>query len=73
MNDTVIESLPLYPEERKCRAPTTRRVLDLFDNVERHELKTSRSKSPTVFVTELSDLQKTVLQLLQVSENDYEV
>ena len=73
MKDNAIESLPLYPEERKCRAPTTRRVLDLFDNVERHELKTSRSKSPTVFVTELSDLQKTVLQLLQVSENDYEV
>ena len=30
------ESLPLYPESRPCRRPTTRRVLDAFDAIQRH-------------------------------------
>ena len=33
-----IESLPLYPEGRACRRPTARRVIDLFEDVQRHEL-----------------------------------
>ena len=31
-----ITSLPLYPEGRKCRRPTARRVIDLFEDVQRH-------------------------------------
>ena len=33
-----VESLPLYPEGRACRRPTARRVIDLFEDVQRHEL-----------------------------------
>ena len=33
-----VESLPLYPEGRACRWPTARRVLDLFEPVQRHTL-----------------------------------
>ena len=33
-----IESLPLYPEGRACRRPTARKVIDLFEDVQRHEL-----------------------------------
>lgn len=73
MKNNGVESLPLYPEDRKCKAPTTRRVLDYFDNIERHELRTSKSKEPTIFTTELSELQSTILELLQVSEEDYSV
>ena len=33
-----IDSLPLYPEGRACRRPTARKVIDLFEDVQRHEL-----------------------------------
>jgi transposase len=41
MTDAQLESLPLYPEGRKCRAPTARRVLDLFEPIQRHELSST--------------------------------
>ena len=37
-----IESLPLYPEGRACRRPTARKVIDLFEDVQRHELSAGR-------------------------------
>ena len=37
-----IESLPLYPEGRACRQPTARKVIDLFEDVQRHELSAGR-------------------------------
>src|SRR4051794_14101341 len=33
-----VESLPLYPEGRACSRPTARRVIDSFEDVQRHEL-----------------------------------
>ncbi len=35
-----IESLPLYPEGGACRRPTARRVIDVFEEVQHHELST---------------------------------
>jgi transposase len=67
-----VESLPLYHEERNCKAPTTRRIIDLFENIQRHELLSSRSSSPLTFATELSELQQQVLHLLRVPESDYD-
>ena len=67
-----IESLPLYPEERLCKAPTTRRIIDLFENIQRHELESPRAASSLSFPTELSELQREVLRLLRVPESDYE-
>jgi hypothetical protein len=47
---------PLYPEGRKCRRPTARRLIDLlFDDVQRHSLRAGR-RPPVVFTTELSRL-----------------
>ena len=65
-----LESLPLYPEERPCRRPTARRVIDLFEDIQRH---TVRGDSPdeTVFVTELTYLQRHILKLLGVPATDY--
>jgi hypothetical protein len=56
-------SLALYPEARACRRPTARRVIDLFEEVQRHELSTG-TRPPVVFSTELTRLQRKVLRLL---------
>src|SRR5512135_1278113 len=58
-----IESLPLYPEGRACRRPTARRVIDMFEDVQRHEL-TEGKRPAVVFTTELTRLQRKVLRLL---------
>jgi transposase len=58
-----LESLPLYPEGRACRHPTARRVIDLFEEVQRHEL-VSEGCTPVVFPTDLTRLQRKILRLL---------
>ena len=63
MDREAIESLPLYPEGRKCRRPTARRVIDLFEDVQRHSLRVGR-RPPVVFTTQLSRLQRRLLRLL---------
>jgi transposase len=63
MDRGAIESLPLYPEGRKCRRPTARRVIDLFEDVQRHSLRVGR-RPPVVFTTQLSRLQHRLLRLL---------
>ena len=66
MQSEGIESLPLYPEGRACRRPTARKVIDLFEEVQRHEL--SAGKRPAVvFTTKLSRLQRKILLLLKIS------
>jgi transposase len=57
-----VESLPLYPEGRACRRPTARRVIDLFEDVQHHEL-TGRGLTAVVFTTELTRLQRKILRL----------
>jgi transposase len=58
-----VESLPLYPEGRPCRRPTARRVIDVFEDVHRHELMEGK-RAAVVFTTELTRLQRKVLRLL---------
>jgi transposase len=70
MERAKIPSLPLYPEGRDCRRPTTRKILDLFEGVQRHELKLSDGE-PEVLVTQLSPLQKEILKLLGISAKSY--
>jgi transposase len=65
-----IESLPLYPEGRACRWPTARRLLDLFEPVQRHTLV--RGKRPAeVLVTELTRVQRRLLTLLGLTPKNY--
>ncbi len=63
MDREKIESLPLYPESRPSRRPTSRRVIDLFEDVQRHSLVVGK-KPPLVFTTELTVLQREILRLL---------
>ena len=65
-----LDSLPLYPEDRPCRRPTARRVIDLFADIHRHTLY-SDEEAPTTFVTELSALQRRILKLLGVPASQY--
>jgi transposase len=58
-----IELLPLYPEERDCRAPSAERILDLFAPLQRHRLR-RKGRLLQVFEPQLSDLQRQVLDLL---------
>jgi transposase len=61
-----IESLPLYPEGRACRRPTARKVIDLFEDVQRHTLLAGK-EPPVEFTTELTRLQRRILRLLGMS------
>ena len=70
MQDKEIESLPLYPEGRRCRWPTARRVIDLFETVQRHVLE-RRGQPSEVMVTELSRLQRRLIKLLGLPVQDY--
>jgi len=70
MQAAEVKSLPLYPEGRACRYPTARRVIDVFDNVQRHRLE-SPGNAPTVLITELSPLQRQILKLLKLSPETY--
>ena len=64
-----VKSLPIYPEGRPCR-PTTRRVLDLFELVERHELRPVDGE-PEFLVTELTEAQRQILELLHIPAASY--
>ena len=70
MQQAAIEALPLYPEGRTCRWPTARRLIDLFESVQRHTL-VHRKRSAEVLVTELTRLQRKLLKLLGLSARDY--
>jgi transposase len=70
MQSKEIEALPLYPEGRACRWPTARRVIDLFETVQRHVLE-RRGQPTEVMVTELNRLQRRILKLLGLPAQDY--
>ena len=65
-----IEALPMYPEGRACRWPTVRRVIDLFESVQRHTLVHGKRPAEAL-VTELTRLQRKLLKLLGLSAKDY--
>lgn len=70
MDRSSVEELPLYPEERKCKRPTTEQVLRLFSLSERHVLKRNE-KVVQVFEPALTDLQRQVLALLGVPDSTF--
>ena len=65
-----IAELPLYPEQRACRRPTTEQVLRLFSLAQRHRL-TQDGEPVQVFDTELTELQRQILALLRIPETAY--
>jgi len=71
MARTKVESLPLYPEERACRHPTVSRLVEIFEDVQRHHLK-ERTEPTVRFTTKLSLLQQTILGLLDIPQSVYD-
>lgn len=65
-----IGSLPLYPENRRCKYPTTTRIIDLFSNLRRHILFDG-DKEIKCFYDSISTLQEQILDLFIVSKDNY--
>jgi transposase len=65
-----IRSIPLYPEERACRAPTADKLLGLFENLRRHRLF-NNGQTVKTFWDPLTDVQRLVLDLLGISTTVY--
>lgn len=65
-----IAELPLYPEDRSCKAPSTERILDLFEPLQRHRLYEHERLRET-FEPALSALQRQILRLLRVPNSAY--
>ena len=64
MKKNNIKELPIYPEQRKCKAPTMHEIVRLFQSVERFEME--KNGTTTIFPAELDCRQKKVLELLEV-------
>ena len=70
MKQRGIPALPLYPEAKKCKEPTARIILELYEPQRRHQLLASKQVQQT-FWDELSPLQSEVLSLLDVDPRPY--
>ena len=66
-----VEHLPLYGEERDCRRPTTRKVIDAFEPVQRHVLSLPDGQQE-VLGTQLTPRQRQILKLLGISADTYD-
>jgi transposase len=67
-----VESLPLYPEERACKAPSTERILDLFSMLQRHRLRQGDSLVQ-VFEPELGELHERILALMKLPPSNFRI
>ena len=70
MDQRSMKSIPIYSEERECYSPTSDRILSEFHDVEVHRL-VSHENEVRRFYTEFSDLQKLIMSLLGVSEEEF--
>lgn len=72
-----VASLPLYPEGRPCTRPTTQRLIELFEPIQRHEVlreedsDNSDDQEPLILVTTLTPLQRKIVKLLGLKPADY--
>ncbi len=71
MADANLTELSLYPEDRGCAAPTTARILEIFTGVARHHLTDTDGNLLRTFQPELTDLQRQVLDLLDIPLSVY--
>ena len=65
-----VKTLKLYPEGRPCARPTTHRLIELFEPVQRHELWTGGDE-PQILLTELTPVQRQVVELLGLPPDSY--
>ena len=70
MKSAGLAGLPLYPELRDCPCPSAPRILEIFRDVQRHEL-ISEGEVVQSFEPQLTALQRQVLELLHVPASVY--
>jgi len=70
MSRQKIQSLPLYPEQRACKRPTTEQILRAFAMAERHTLWEGE-RLVQIFTPELTELQQQLLALIGVPHHVY--
>jgi transposase len=70
MADAPTKTIPLYPEDRDCSAPSATRVLEIFNGVNRHHLLRGGAEIQ-VFEPNLTALQRQVLRLLGIPASVY--
>lgn len=69
MKDEDIVSLPVYPEHRIAFHPTTAKIFDRFVELSFYHLK--ENGRIRVFRDDLSDLQKEIIEILEIPEQEY--
>jgi transposase len=70
MKKVGLKSIPIYHEKRQCASPTTDKVLNLFNNIQRHQL-TNNGVLVKTFNPKLNEVQALVLDLLDIPQNVY--
>lgn len=70
MAERATGTIPLYPEDRACPAPSAPRVLTIFDGVTRHHL-VRRGRIVQTFEPMLTRQQRDILALLGVPTSAY--
>jgi transposase len=65
-----MEELPLYPERRQSKKPTTEQIFRLFRDT-RYDVLINSQNDKEVFAPDFSDLQCQVLDLLKVSVQSF--
>jgi transposase len=66
-----IPALPLYPEDRDCKAPTAQQLFAFFEDLRMHTLLAPDATVLQHFRDTLTPSHQTVLRLLGVSPNAY--
>ncbi len=70
MRQAEIKSLPLYPEERESKLPTSNTVFGIFSMIDRETILADHQQL-AVFEPELTELQVQILDLLNVPRSCY--
>lgn len=71
MREDRIKSLPLYPERRACKAPTTDRLIMLFGPLQYHRLR-QKGRMVQEFAPELDEVQIKLLEMLDLPTSIYQ-
>ena len=70
MADQKIPAIALYPEDRDASHPTTAKIMGIFDDVSTYKL-TSSTREIKEFRDDLTEVQQTILRLLNIPNEVY--
>jgi transposase len=67
------ESIALYPEDRRTKRPTARRIIDALQPIRRYEIHSGASNDdpPPMFFDDLSEIQQRLLKLFKINPRTY--